>query len=92
MKNLDVLRKSGLRVRGELDVLLGVSRISVHNYLRGSTTPGVHTAPRIEKVINALSKVIDSGKLPFTPEIIADAERRAAAFSKLRAYVEAQIK
>ena len=90
MKNMNVLKKSGLRISGELDVLLGVSRISVHNYIRGKTEPGVHTAPRIEKVISILQKVIDAGKLPFNADITKDPDRRKAAFQKLNAYVNSR--
>lgn len=91
MKNIGVLKRSGLRISGELDVLLGVSRISVHNYIRGKTEPGVHTAPRIEKVLNILEKVIDAGKLPFNPEITRDGDRRKIAFKKLHDYVTSRV-
>lgn len=86
--DFEVARKSGLRQRGELDKVFGVSYPMVNRYLTGKSFPRGKQRRLISEAINVLSSLIEKGTLPFKED--RTEESRATAVEKISAYVAAK--
>lgn len=88
--NFDVLPKTKLHIKGELESLFGVTRASLHAYLKNRKKPREAAAFRIQRILALLEVLVEAGKLPFKQETLDDPDRRKTAFEKLKYYVETQ--
>jgi hypothetical protein len=84
----ELVKKSGLKTQGELDALFGVSRLMVVKYMSGQSFPRGKNLVRINKTLTVLENLLDTGKLPLSPD--KDKEARTKAVEKIRAFVETQ--
>lgn len=86
--NFKILKRTGLHQKGELETLLGVSRVMLNRYAKGAT-PGKHTAPRIELAMKVLGDLLKQEKLPLPEDY--DRERRLKAVEKLKVFIEQRL-
>jgi len=84
----ELVKKTGLKTKGELDTLFGVSRLMVIKYMTGKSMPRGSNRARIAKTLQVLNSLVDKGKLPLAPDKDTDARQKAVA--KIKDYVEAQ--
>lgn len=76
-----VAKESGLRQRGELDVLFGVTYPMVNRYLKGKAYPRGKNREHIARVLGTVKALMDKGSLPFTDD--KDKEYRTKAVAKI---------
>jgi hypothetical protein len=84
----ELVKQTGLKTKGELDSLFGVSRLMVIKYMNGKSMPRGGNLVRISKTLKVLNDLVDKGKLPLPA--YKDAEARKRAVIKIKDYVEAQ--
>lgn len=85
----DTLKKSGLRIKGELDDLLGVSFVMVHKYLNGAVPRTESRRRLISTTLETLNALIEKGTLPFSEDKDADYRKRAVA--KIKEHVQSKL-
>ncbi len=83
-----IFKKSGLSVR-EIALLVGVSRIAVHNWVAGRTSPHKFIEPRVAAVQLLLIDHVECGDLPLANALDKDARRKAV--DKLKIHVRAYL-
>jgi predicted transcriptional regulator len=64
MLDFNVVKKTKLRQKGELDRLFGVSRIMVNRYLSGESLPRGANRKHISKTIDVMAELLEAGTLP----------------------------
>jgi len=89
--NFAIVPRTGLRQKGELETLFGVTRPMVNQYLAGRCLPRGYRAERIQSVLAILASLVERGKLPFPASVDNEAKRKLAA-TKLAIYVESKLK
>ena len=82
MLNFEVAKRSGLRQKGELDILFEVSYPMINAYLGGKSYPRGPNRTHISIALDVLNALIDKGKLPLAEG--KDTEGRAKAVKKIR--------
>jgi hypothetical protein len=87
--NIEVLKKSGLRSKGELDVLLNVSYPMVYKYLQGAQPRTPERRSLFAAIVKVLSALTEQGKLPFPED--KDADARLKAVEKIRTFVQSKL-
>lgn len=65
---LDIIKKSGLYQKDELEQLLGVSRMSIYKYFIGRTEPRPALQRRINRLATIITAFTNKGILPFTED------------------------
>jgi len=90
MIDFSIAVQSRLRQKGELDVLFGVSYPMTNAYLNGKSYPRGANRAHIDFTMQILKALIDTGKLPLSPD--RDAEQRAKAVLKIKDYIETKKK
>lgn len=88
MYDFSTLKKSGLKIKGELDALLGVSRITIYGYL-DKQIPSAQRAPRVTETLKVLDALIQKGQLPLSKDRTRDDRKKAV--EKIRAHVDARL-
>jgi transcriptional regulator with XRE-family HTH domain len=83
--SLEVIKNSGLRQKTELECLLGVTRMSLHKYFNGKSSPREEIATRIAKLTVLIEKLTASGILPLTDK--TDEPSRKAIVAKLQSTI-----
>lgn len=71
--------------QGELASLIGVSRVTVNNWIHGRKAPdnitNRDTEAKLEKVMNKITEALDMGLLPIDPSV--KREDRASEINKV---------
>lgn len=88
MHDFNIMKASGFHMKGELDFLLGVSRITLYGYLKGAK-PSKRREPRVSETLKVLSALVEKGQLPLPKDKPPTARR--AAVEKIKAHVDARI-
>ena len=86
--DFDVVKKSGLRQRTELEELFGVTYAMVNRYMSGKSFPRGDNRRLISKTVHVIEGLLSKGQLPFSED--KDTESRLRAVKKIRAFVAAQ--
>lgn len=88
MYDFSILDKTGLRKKGELDKLFGVSRITVYGYVAGQK-PSKRREKRVTEVLKVLGALVTRGQLPFADDKPVAARKQA--IEKILSHVETRI-
>ena len=80
--NIEAILASGLRLKGDLESIIGVSRVSLYNYRKGINAPNARHKSKLEKLEKAVAVLVAKGVLP--PK---DKEARKKIVEKLREHV-----
>ena len=86
--DFSIAKRSGLRQKGELDSLFGVSYPMINAYLNGKSYPRGANRIRIERALTVLQGLITAEKLPFSED--KSSEARMKAIDKMKAIVSAK--
>jgi len=86
MIDFEVAKRSGLRQKGELDVLFGVSYPMTNAYLSGKSYPRGANRAHIDLTLQVLARLIEKGSLPLAEG--KDMEGRAKAVEKIRGCID----
>jgi len=86
---VELVKKTGLKTKGELDTLFNVSRLMVHKYMTGKSIPRGANLTRIAKTLTVLDDLVTKEKLPFAEG--KPAEDRKKAVGKIRDFVTRQL-
>jgi len=62
--NLDVIKASGLRQKGDLDVLLGVNRVVVNYIFSGKRKPNKELEARMKRLSKVVEILLEKQLLP----------------------------
>ena len=89
MIDFNNVRKSGLRQRGELDKLFGVSYPMVNRYLTGQSFPRGENRRLINVAVKVIDTLVAQGKLPLPSD--RDAEARSKAVDKISAFIQTKL-
>ena len=87
--DFSVLKESGLRKKGELELVLGTTRVMVHRYMDGESFPRGVNRRRAALACKAISNLINKGSLPL-PDTKTKEERQAAV-DKIAAWVSSKL-
>lgn len=89
--DIDTLKKTQLTKR-ELASILGVSRITVHNYFNGAK-PNYLRVSRIDKTIAILKELVKKQKLPLKSGFRSQDEkaRRAGNVEKIKEFIDSHL-
>lgn len=71
----EVIKSSGLYQKGELESILGVSRMSISKYFGGRTIPRKAVQLRIKKLSAIVKSLTTSGMLPFNEGTLESTRR-----------------
>lgn len=85
MFDFEVVKKTKLKQKGELERLFGVSRPMVNRYMTGKSLPRGKNRAHTRTALNVLSKLLEAGKLPLSED--KDSAARAAAVEKIYSHV-----
>tara|TARA_R110000868_G_C10956626_1_gene768119 strand:- start:4721 stop:4987 length:267 start_codon:yes stop_codon:yes gene_type:complete len=86
--DFSIAKRSGLRQKGELDSLFGVSYPMINAYLNGKSYPRGANRIHIERALVVLQELITTGKLPFSED--KSSEARLKAVEKMKAIISAK--
>lgn len=81
------LRDAGLKPR-HVAHLLGVSRVTASNWLRGVTAPHRLIQDRTEALAKAVQQAVDDKKLPVSDKLLPE-ERSVRTVALVRRYMDA---
>ena len=77
--DFSVLKRAGIS-QGEFGVMVGVSRVTVNNWVRDRCDPSSDHRFYVGRALKALARLIDLGRLPFGDDV-SKRQRRAAVRS-----------
>jgi predicted transcriptional regulator len=80
--NLDLLKTSGIHQKGELEFILGVTRMSLHKYHKGTAHPRKAVADKIHKLEVIITKLTEKNILPVDTSM--DVDKRAHLVNKIK--------
>lgn len=83
------VKKTGLKMSGELEQIFGVSRIMIQGYLSGRVQPRGRRARRIQEAVRVLDGLVQLGKLPLPKE--KTKAQREMAVSKIVAHINSKL-
>ena len=88
MLDFNIVRKTNLRQKGELDRLFGVSRTMVNRYMSGESLPRGPNRKHISKTISVMSELLEAGTLPMDAK--TDDSVRQAILAEISAQVASE--
>jgi predicted transcriptional regulator len=80
--NLDLIKKSGIHQKGELEAILGVTRMSLYKYNKGTAKPRKAVADKIHKLELIVTRLLEKSILPIDASI--DIDKRAQLINKIK--------
>jgi hypothetical protein len=85
--NSETLREAGLQPR-HIHRLIGVSRVTASNWLRGKTSPHHLVKDRADGLMAAVQNAVDDGRLPVPSNLPPD-ERSVRTVAIVKKYMDA---
>lgn len=86
MYNFENVVTAGIKPR-HVTRLVGVSRVTASNWLRGVTQPHHFVGPKAQALIDAVDSAIEAGELPVPHQLPPD-EQSVRTVSVVRKYME----
>lgn len=83
--DFEIVTRAGLS-QSEFGQLIGVSRLTAHNYMTGKTEPHKMIQGRVTKVVDLLTKLVVRGTLPTTISP-RDRDARGRMMTKLTKFI-----
>lgn len=87
--DFEIVARAGL-AQGEFAKILGVSRLTAHNYINGLTKPHRMVEKRIAKVLDLLTKLVVAKKLPSSVPM-SDRASRVRMIEKLDEFIKSKV-